>query len=389
MVTQSDPFERRPMAVTALVLVTVFAWLSFIFLPLLIDQYVSGYHFSELVAGGLVGVEVGSLTLVTLIVSRDVQGRDKRWLCAWGAILTLAGSSLSIVSGNWLLLGLARMVVGSGLGLAVASTNALPALSAMSERLYALGQLGVCVFGGLLIFAVPLAIRLSGITGVYWLEIAAALMALFASFWIPRGVVSSSAPKSHVRLRADAATVRAVGGACVFYIVQTALWAFAGRAGASIGVPAASIATYLGASALCGVGGALLATYLGTRIGIMRPLVIGFTSQAVFGLMLYTSRSLGEFAVAVLLITFSSVFVTPYLLTVAARLDPLGRVVSAAAGLMNLGATVGPMAAGAAAARAGLPWIGFGSAALLAIGLWVISAPATHQRVRMGEMAAQ
>jgi predicted MFS family arabinose efflux permease len=382
---QSDPFSGKPAAVCALVLVTVFAWLSFIFLPVLVDQYVTSYHLSELVAGSLVGLEVGALTVVTLVVSRDVQARDKRRLCGLGAMLTMAGSCLSIASRGWLPLALSRVIVGSGLGLAIAATNALPALSPKSEKLYALGQLGLCVFGGLLIFAVPVAMGVAGITGVYWLEIAAALIALLVTLWIPRGVMRSEG-RTNTGWRTDAVALRAVGGACAFYIVQTALWAFAGRAGASIGVPAAAIATYLGASALCGVGGAVLATYLGTRIGVMTPLVLGFCSQAVFGLMLYTGRTIGQFAAAVLLITFSSVFVTPYLLTVAARLDPLGRVASAAAGLMNFGATVGPMAAGVAAARVGLPWIGFGSAALLVVGLWVISLPAMQHSSKIDEI---
>ena len=68
----ADPFEGRASAVAAFAIVTVFAWLSFIFLPVLIDLYIHGYMLGSGMAGALTASEVGSLTLTTLLISRLV-----------------------------------------------------------------------------------------------------------------------------------------------------------------------------------------------------------------------------------------------------------------------------------------------------------------------------
>ena len=81
-----DPFVGRIGAVGALTLVTVFAWLSFIFLPVLVDLYIHTYGFSQAGAGTLAGIEVGALTVVALALSSSVHRRDKRVLCIAAAI---------------------------------------------------------------------------------------------------------------------------------------------------------------------------------------------------------------------------------------------------------------------------------------------------------------
>ena len=202
-----------------------------------------------------------------------------------------------------------------------------------------------------------------------------AAAALLVAPALPAGV-SNRAVAAPARLHVDTNARRALAAACLFYIVQTSLWAFAGQAGERAGLAAERVDFYLAASAMCGVGGAGLAMLLGMRRGMLAPLVCGFLAQAVFGLLLYVGRGAVVFVPSVLLITFSSVFVTPYLLALAAELDPLGRLASAAGAFMNLGATVGPIAAGAIAARFGHAWIGYLSALLLVGGLAVVAGPA-------------
>ena len=374
-----DPFVGRMGAVGALTLVTVFAWLSFIFLPVLVDLYIHTYGFSQAGAGTLAGIEVGALTVVALALSSSVHRRDKRVLCIAAALLVGAGNGCSLVVSGPFALGFARTLVGAGLGLAVASVNALPALARKSEFLYALGQLALCVVGSLLIFGVPVAVAHAGPAGIFWLEIGMAAAALLVAPALPAGV-SNRAAAAPARLHVGTNGRRALGAACLFYIVQTSLWAFAGQAGERAGLAAERVDFYLAASAMCGVGGAGLAMLLGMRRGMLAPLVCGFLAQAVFGLLLYVGRGAVVFVPSVLLITFSSVFVTPYLLALAAELDPLGRLASAAGAFMNLGATVGPIAAGVIAARFGNAWIGYLSALLLVGGLAVVAGPARVRR---------
>jgi predicted MFS family arabinose efflux permease len=373
-----DPFAGDGRAVLSLVVVTAFAWLSFIFLPALIDNYVRGYGFSATRAGVLASIEVGSLTIMALLVTPSVNRRDKRILCAVGAIAVLFGNVLSLVSNQWESIGVSRLIVGGGLGLVVSATSALPALSRRSERLYALGQFALCAFGGLLIFAVPPLVDRLGIHAIFWLEIAVSVIALVGTVRLPAGIRVEERRASNGPVPLNTDVIRALAAAGLYYVVQTALWAFAGQAGQHAGLNESSVDFYLGASAMCGILGATIALGLGTRLGIYRPLAFGFLSQALFGLVLYTGSRQATFIPAVLLITVSSVFVTPYLLATAARLDELGRAASAAGAILNLGATVGPVAAGLTASRLGYAWIGYASVVCLGIGFALITRPAHH-----------
>lgn len=376
MSTSDDPFSGDAIAVGSLAVVTAFAWLSFIFLPALIDNYVRGYGFTEMRAGLLASIEVGSLTLAALLTAPSVNRRDKRLLCIVGAVAVLLGNALSLLSSGWGFIGVSRLIVGGGLGLVVCATSALPALSQRSERLYALGQFALCMFGSLLIFAVPPLVSRLGIHAVFWLEIAASIVALLGSAGLPAGIRREGPIRAQGSMPLNTSVVRALAAASLFYVVQTALWAFAGQAGQHAGLDDSSVDYYLGASAMCGLLGATLALVLGARLGTYRPLALGFLSQALFGLALYACPRRVVFIPAVLLITVSSVFVTPYLMATAARLDPLGRVASAAGAFLNLGATVGPVAAGLAASRLGYAWIGYASVACLLFGFVLIGRPA-------------
>ncbi len=376
-----DVFLGRTGAIASLTLLTVFAWLGFIFLPVLVDLYIRSYRLSQAEAGVLAGIEVGTLAMVALALSGAIHRRNKRLLCIAGASLVIIGNSCSLFASAPYGMGSSRMVVGAGLGLAVSATNALPALSRKSEFLYALGQFALCIVGSLLIFVVPLALERAGPAGIFGLEISMGVLALLASAGLPEGI-SATREKSSGRMWMDVATFRVLAGAWVFYLVQTALWAFAGQAGERAGLDAFDVNLYLAASAMAGVGGAALAMSLGTRTGILWPIVLGFLAQATFGLLLYLGPTRSIYIPAVLMITFSSVFVTPYLLALAADLDVTGRVASAAGAFMNFGAMVGPVVAGALTVRFGYGCIGYLSAVLLAGGLAVIIGPA--QRVLRG-----
>jgi MFS family permease len=370
-----DPFQVGSRAVVLFAVVTAYAWLSFIFLPLLIDTYVASFHLSAKSAGVVGGSELGALTLAALISSVTVHKHDKRVLCSLGALIVIFGNLFSIATKSWELLGLSRLVVGAGLGMVVSATNALPALSERSERLYAYGQLALCVLGSLLIFSVPPIVARAGYQGIFYLEIAISAVAIVCSAGLPAGIVVRGRP-SGVQLPVNAAVIRSLAGAALFYGVQTALWAFSGQAGAMVGLSADAIDNFIGASAIIGAGGALLAIALGTRAGLLWPLIIGFGSQAILGVLLYSAFGAASFAVAMMLITASCVFTTPYILAVAARLDNLGRVASATGAFMNFGAAFGPVLAGSAAARVGYGWMACGSAILLAGGLAIVLRPA-------------
>jgi predicted MFS family arabinose efflux permease len=365
-VKSRDPFASRS-AIGALTYVTAYAWITFIFLPVLVDNFVHELGLSVERAGLVSSGEIAAVALAAILSAASIHRRDKRAMCVWGSILVIVGNILSALVSDWVMLAVSRLVVGSGLGLTVSAVTALPALSERKEKLYAFGQFGVCALASVLIFSVSPVAELWGYRGVYYLEIASSVITIAASAALPRGI--STRDTIHTASTpVSGAVIGILAAAVVFYAVQTGLWALAGQAGALIGLSTSEVNQYLGISAIVGMGGPLIAIVLDARIGLLKPLLFGFASQAVLGLLLYVGAGRGGFIVGVAFLTASAFFATPYILAVAAGLDKLGRVASAAGAMMNFGAIGGPFFAAALGEHYGYPSVAYGSAVLLAAG---------------------
>ncbi len=263
-----DPFAGRPARVFALVVLTAFSWLSVILLPLLISAYVRAYGLSEPLAGTLSTLEIGALSLATFLLSPKIHQIDKRVLCLGGAAAVLAGNVASCLFGSFGSLLASRVLVGVGQGMVVAATNALPAQSANGQRLYALAQIGLGIGASLLIFSSPGALHWSPSRGVFLVEIFAAVAALAISTLIPPGIERRNEGGPVGAFPFDGAVAGAFLSTTLFFVAQTAAWAFADRVGADRGIAPATVETYLGLSVLIGVAGSSTATWLGNRAGL-------------------------------------------------------------------------------------------------------------------------
>lgn len=365
---------------------TAFSWLSVTLLPLLITAYVKAYGLSEPVAGTLSTVEIGALSLAAFIVSPRIHRLDKRVLCLIGSLAVGLGNVASCsFSSLWPLVA-SRVLVGVGQGIIVAGTNALPAQSRNGQRLYALAQVGLGLGASILIFASPLALSRSPALGVFYVEIAASIVAFVCAFALPAGVTELHERAATGKFPINAAVIGSFSSTMLFFVAQTAAWAFADRVGADRGISADMLNTYLGLSVLIGVAGSSTATWLGNRAGVHVPLIIGFVAVAILCIALYSVPSKSAFIGGILLINVFIVFVSPYIFTVMAELDAYGRVASAGGAFTNLGNTIAPLLAGVTAAYIGYTAIGWASAACMVVGLICIMPGAhaiAHHRARL------
>lgn len=386
MNSSSDPFEGRRWAVPALMVLTVISWLSVILLPLLITAYIEAYGLSAPVAGALSTAEIGALSVAALLVSPRIHRMDKRSLCLIGCVAVVVGNVLSCtVSSLWPLVA-SRIIVGVGQGVIVAAINALPAQSQNSQRLYALSQVGLGLGAGVLIFAAPLALARSAALGVFWVEIFAGVVAFVCAVALPSGIDRGAHTVSTGRFPVSWPIIGAFLSTMLFFIAQTAAWAFADRVGTDRGLTSEALNSYLGVSVLIGVVGSSTATWLGNRLGILLPLIVGFVAVAGLCVAMYSIPSEAAFIAGVLLINVFIVFVSPYIFTVLAELDSHGRVASAGGAFTNFGNTIAPTLSGLTAAYVGYSAIGYAAALCLIAGL-MCALPAanvvTRHRTRM------
>jgi predicted MFS family arabinose efflux permease len=369
--SSTELFARKS-AIAALTFLTSYAWMTFIFLPILVDAYVRELGLSVAHAGLVSSGELVAVSIAALASSGTIHRRDKRLLCVYGALLVICGNLMSAAVAGWTILGVSRIIVGAGLGLVVSAVTALPAMSARKEKLYAYGLFGVCVLAALLIFCVPPVTERVGYRGVYYLEIIMSVITLVMSMYLPHGIDRTEVSEAGRTMPFNLPIFCSLASAAIFNGAQAGLWAMAGQAGSLRGLSVAVVDHFLAISAFVGIAGALLAIVLHERVGLLKPLFLGYSSQAALGVILYVSSGFMGFTGSVIFLTASQMFATPYILAVAARLDGRGRVASAAGAMLNFGASAGPTFAAAVTSAYGYPWLGYASTVLLAAGFAII-----------------
>ena len=126
---------------------------------------------------------------------------------------------------------------------------------------------------------------------------------------------------------------------------HSALWVYQERIGKSIGLEPQQIGAILGGSILAGALGAGLSGLLGRRLGLLFPQLLSFGTALLATLVMVYGDSTVAFAATACLIHMVWFFSLPYLLSMAAELDPSGRLAGLGNAAIFVGQGLGPFGA--------------------------------------------
>jgi predicted MFS family arabinose efflux permease len=349
-------------------------------LPLLVGGWIEKLGASPSEAGAIGAAELGAMAIAAMMLSTRMHVLSRRRLAVLAGLGVLLANLASAYGTNLDLLLAVRLVAGLCEGALLAAFSATIAGARDPERLFA----GVGITSGLIAVAmlvlVPVAIAHWGTTGAFLAMSALTLMSLplltrLPSFGRTRAV---GAPPG-ARMRAPGGgeplargSIRRAGVVLAFAAVlvatgQAAVWSFSERIGEGLGYDATTIGLILGAASLSGTLGALAAAFLGADRGRALPLLAGYVGVIVaIGLVTGGARA-EAFAAGQVVFAFFYFFVSPYVMGVAAALDPHGRVASALSGGLLVGAGLGPAAGGVLVER--FDFVTLGVAGTLLVGL--------------------
>ncbi len=301
---------------------------------------------------GLAAQTVGLLLTVELlaafVASVLLAGRmalDSR--AAWaalGAVAVALGSALVAGSADHGALMASRILAGVGAGALLASCNAAAAATPQPDRTFAAMSVLQGVVYAILLGALPYPTEIWGKAGIFTAMAGLSLVAIPMMRGLPRvasvGVVSRRGLPPN-RARGAAVLV----GILVVAVPAMGMWTLAERIGVRTGLSDTEVGAVLGVTNLFGLLGAGLAVWLGTRFGRVAPVLAGLFVMTASTVALSLTSHVGVYSAAQFLWAVSFLFVTPYVLGVAAALDPAGRWSAAAAGVAALGAAMGPAVA--------------------------------------------
>jgi predicted MFS family arabinose efflux permease len=229
------------------------------------------------------------------------------------------------------------------------------------------------------LWAGPLLLRVSGLSGVLGLLALPAALAILLTPLLPARGRSIAREQRSGLFRAP--TLLAFAGFTVFFVGAGAYWTYIELMGQAQGFATRVIADCIALSVAAGIPGGLLASAQGRRLGSLGPLAAAGGLMLIAGLLLGTTHGVLAFGAAGILYYFAWCYSLAYQLTLVNTVDASGRAVALTGACAFFGS-----AAGAALAAPfvspkdflAVVWI-VAVAACLSVGMYAL-ASLRHQR---------
>ena len=336
------PATTARLRLVAAILVGVIGPEVFIVQPGFVQGLVQNLHFDDQGAGYAASIEVWGITATTLVMTFLAHRFN------WRTVIT--GSLLLVAVANAACIGVhskevfvaLRFVAGAGAGSLISLSFTTVGLTEHPDRNFGYLIMWVLLYGAIVLYLMPAAYALSGMTGVLLFFAVFPLTALpFVKLFPTGGAAAATVEADAVNLSSGLKSL-ALLAMFTYFVAQGVAWAYLFLIGTAGGLNEQQVATGLTLSQVAGVAGALLPALVGNRYGRWRPLTIGIVGGAVCLLFLIGQFQYLPFIFWVCLYNFFWNMTHPYLLGSMASFDRRGRVVVLAIAAQMLGLAVGP-----------------------------------------------
>ncbi|CAH0216154.1 MFS transporter [Pseudomonas sp. Bi130] len=295
--------------------------------------------------GAIFAAELIAMAVACGVCAMLMASVDRRRFALIALLMLVLGNLASAQLHNQGLLLICRMICGASGGAVMAVVYATAALRTSKDSTFAVINIGNLLWGMLLVSSMPVILKSFGVAGAFYLLAIASALAMVGSWRVPR-----SYPEAH---RAASGSIPPFGLTSVLLLMlftllffgHSALWVYQERIGKGIGLEPQQIGAILGGSILAGALGAALAGLIGRRLGLLFPQLLSFGTALIATLVMVYGNTPVAFAVTACLIHAVWFFSLPYLLSMAAELDPSGRLAGLGNAAIFVGQGLGPFGA--------------------------------------------
>jgi len=331
---------------------------SLLLMPLLIETLKVDAGLSGKAAGFLLSMELAVSALTTLGLSTWIRDHSGRRWALFGALLTILGTALTLISPRLPALLATRFLAGMGAGIVGAEATSVLSLGVARERLIATVTIIAIVNAAFWLAVMPYLIDRIGYRGPY----AGLLLIGLAGTCLLRRLPSVS-PRRDVTRQAfhpsfAMSAVFVVLAVFLTQLGQGAFWSMEETYGSYAGFNSHAIGVLLSAATLLLLLGAAGAAWAGDRFGRFTSLTLLILLNAVSILLVSTMAFRWVYIGANILQSVTNLSSVVFQLGLAASLDRTGRVVAVSTGLVTLGNGLGPGLSAGLSGVFGAPFVG-------------------------------
>lgn len=326
-------------------LIGVIAPEVFIVQPGFVQGLVEILGFDDKGAGYTASAEMFGLAATTILMTFIAHRVNWRAVVFWSLLIMFAANVLCTYTTDLNMFVALRFVAGLGAGSLVSLSFAAIGLTKNPDRNFGLLIMWVLVYGALVLWAMPTAYAIGGMTLVLW------FFAIFPLTAMPFIRYMPVTGENVVQVEEDAVNLGngmkglALFAMLAYFTAQGVVWAYLFLIGISAGLTDQQVANGLMLSQFAGIAGAFLAAMIAHRFIRSVPLAIGIVGGAICLYFLVGTFEFLVFAIAVGVYNFFWNMSHPFLLGAMASFDRRGRVVVYAVAMQMAGLAVGPFLA--------------------------------------------
>lgn len=295
--------------------------------------------------GAIFAAELIAMAVACGVCAMLMVNVDRRRFALVALLILASGNLASTQLHSQTSLLISRMICGASGGAVMAVVYATAALRTSKDATFAVINIGNLLWGMLLVTSMPMILKSYGVNGAFSLLAITSVLAVPGCLRVPKRY-----PETH---RLATGSVQPFGLTSILLIMlfvllffgHSALWVYQERIGKSIGLEPQQIGGILGGSILAGALGAGLAGLIGRRLGLLFPQLLSFGTALLATLVMVYGNSPIAFVATACLIHMVWFFSLPYLLSMAAELDPSGRLAGLGNAAIFIGQGLGPFGA--------------------------------------------
>lgn len=366
MKTTTESFTGR----AVLLISHVGGMVDLVALPLWVSGLIAALHFMPQQAGALVSIYIFGVMLSNFVLGPRFMHLEGRVVAMGGfAVSAICFFILSALAPDFALFAALHLLAGLGAGAGLSCVHGTIGRSGNPHRLFAIVNIGVCVFG-IVFFAVTPHLMVTMGVGIVFkilgaLMVAASLACLLA--FPARGADLAGpralAPMAPVACRLSA-RILAFAGVAFMTAAQAAMFSFVQQTGMAHGISPETVGKLLAITAVLNLFAPILAGLLQHKLPATPVAATGVFLHGCASLVICNTLGLTPFCLAAGSLVFLTIFSHIFMFGFISRIDRSGRMAALTPAMLMIGTATGPALAGMVVHLAGYPALGFTAAGL-------------------------
>lgn len=354
--------------VFAIIAISCAAYSGLFAMPLWLGNFTDTLQINPSLPGYMGSTQLFLAMTAALYTSSKIEQLKLRNVALLGVLCIFIANVMSSFISDITLLFLCRGLSGIGEGLLLAILNAAISRTDNPDKLFALSQTTVAVFGIILFATAPTAMLTYGVIGVFSIVVLFSIIALPGALLLPAFTSKETPGENPSKVGSSSLHLLALIGLAILFIGCQGAWAYMERMGIAKNYSLQAIGGFFIIGQLISLLGPVTANYVARIFNRKFAITGGIVVSGLATLMASQAIAENFYIIAAITFQFGTLFMVTSFYGYLAASDTSGKAVSAAPGFLNFGSALGPAVMAGAITFGGYPLLG-----LTVVGTYIIA----------------